>query len=75
MNQVQLAKNFDCSHQHFNYVVKGRGDAGKKLAEKLSAVIGGTLDIWMLSKHRSSRKPMIDSYIKAFEKARNGGKR
>jgi len=75
MNQVQLAKNFDCTPQHFNAVVKGRNDAGKRLAEKLSTVVGGALDIWMLTKHRASRKPMIDSYIRAFEKAHVGGKR
>lgn len=75
MNQSQLSVNLGCSPQHFNAVVKGRNNAGVKLAEKLSSVVGGTLDIWMLGKHRKSRKPIIDSYIIAFGKAHNGGKK
>lgn len=72
MNQSQLANSLDCTPQHFNAVIKGRTDAGKKLASKLVTVVGGSIEIWMFRKYKPNRKPLVDSYLAAFKKAHLG---
>lgn len=72
MNQAQLARNLGCTPQHFNAVVRGRTDAGKGLAKKTKDMVGGELEFWMFSKYKATRKPLVDSYLKAFEKAHRG---
>ncbi len=75
MNQTMLAISCEATQQHFNAVVKGRVDAGKKLASRISANIGGAMDVWMLEAHREERKRIIDNYLAAFRKVRDGGQR
>ena len=70
MNQKMLAISFKVTQQHLNAVVKGRVDAGKKLASKMSSIVGGAMDIWMLDSHREERKAIVDNYLSAIKKAR-----
>lgn len=70
MNQNRIAESVSCSKNHLNAVIKGRIDAGKNLASKLTSVVGGSIELWMFPKFRRSRKAVVDSYISAFEKAR-----
>ena len=72
MKHVDLAKNLDVTPQWWCAIVRGRADAGKELAQKASAMIGGTIDIWMLKKKRTARKGLVESYLAAFRKAHRG---
>ena len=56
MKHVDLAKNLDVTPQWWCAIVRGRADAGKELAQKASAMIGGTIDIWMLKKWPLNRR-------------------
>lgn len=69
MNQAKLAKCLGCTPEHFNAVVMGREDAGKKLAKAASSMIGGTIDLWLFKENRPKRKEAVDRYLMAFKKA------
>jgi len=72
MKQTDLAKNMSVTPQWWCAVVNGRADAGKKLAAKMSAMVGGAIDIWMLERHRATRKGIVESYISAVNNAHQG---
>ena len=73
MNQAKLAKVLGCTPEHFNAVVMGRIDAGKKLAKNACSMVGGNLDLWLFEANRPNRKKVVDRYLKAFKKANKGG--
>ena len=64
MKQIDAANALGVTKDHFNAVICGRADAGKKLAVKAAGLIGGTVEVWMLEKYRKSRRKVADKFFK-----------
>jgi plasmid maintenance system antidote protein VapI len=65
MKQIDIATALGVTKDHFNAVVCGRADAGKKLAVRASIMIGGSVETWMMENHRASRRRIFDRFSRS----------
>lgn len=70
MKQADLARALNVSPIWFCAVTNGRADAGKEFAYKAAAMVGGDMELWMMSGRRKARKNVVAKFLAAAKAAR-----